>query len=199
MQKNAEVVWIVHKINHKEALPQKEHKFFWAMIPTKISTIVLDTADLETVDINNIRSTFTFRNIDFDQLLGEDWRAHDLFNVVLVSTVFDKMNSTSVETLRNVVEVRLSGLPFVDSDVRVNRNTSEVALCTIDTGSNHTAANITNYPGGVMWTISRDDENLMNFRLRLVNPNNDTTVTYSGGDSDVTYPRQQYVFKVYHL
>lgn len=163
------------------------------MIPTKVSTIVLDTADLSSDDKNGSMSEFVFRNIDFDQLMGDDWRENDLFNIVLVSTVFDKMDSADIDSSYATPEVRLSGIPIVDSDVRVNRSTAEIALCTVDISKNDAEAFIENYPGGLIWTMKREDENLFDFKFRLVNPNTDATLTNS------SFPRQLYVFKVYHI
>lgn len=165
----------------------------------KISTIVLDTRDItEANDINDNRSDFVFRNINFDILLGEDWRTYDLFNLVLTSTVFDitdhlDTNDDPIAPTLIVPEVRLTGLPFVDSDLRVNTKTQEIALCTVGLTNITTEPNIVYYPSGVVWTFNRADRGLVNIHVRLVDP------TTNMIDSDAKYPHQQYIFKVYHI
>lgn len=163
----------------------------------KVSTLVLDTRDLHANDINATRSDFVFRNINFDILFGEDWRTYDMFNIMLVSVVFDKLidgngqHNPVVPTLA-VPEVRLSGLPFIDSDLRVNDKTQEIALCTVDCNNITTGPDITYYPSGLVWTFSRADRGLINFFVRLVDPlSNETSAS--------AYPHQQYIFKLYHL
>lgn len=159
----------------------------------KVSTLVLDTRDIQSeYDINATRSDFVFRNIDMDVLLGEDWRAHDMFNIMLVSTVFDTLTEGTIPTI-SVPEVRMSGLPFVDSDLRVSDKSQEIALTTIDCTTITTGPNIVHYPSGLIWTFNRADRGLMNFFFRLADPLTDGTITSS------MYPHQQYIFKIYHL
>ena len=165
----------------------------------KVSTLVLDTRNIvNDGDINSQRSDIVFRNIDFDILLGEEWRGYDLFNIYLVSTVYDLTDHTDDDDKLQapataVPEVRLSGRPFVDSDLRVNTKTQEIALCTVDLNGVNEAAKIDYYPGGLTWSFTRMDRGLIDFYIRLVNPATNQI------DTDSYYPHQQYIFKLYHL
>jgi hypothetical protein len=158
------------------------------MLP-RVSTLVLDTADLSSVDNPNNNKEFVFRNVDFDRLIGEEWREFDQFNLMLVSTVFDIHGSTPTTV---VPEVRLSGPPFVDPDTRGTRIFDDITVCTVDVTNIQNAPFIEYYSGMNAWTLKRDDENLFNFHFRIVNP--DTGVLATG-----SFPRQQYVFKIYKV
>ena len=155
----------------------------------RVSTIVLDTADITDGDINNHRTEFTFRNIDFDRVLGDEWREYDLFNLVLVSSVFDIHDNIPTTS---VPEIRLTGPPFADVDVRANGIRNEVSVCTVNLTGIATTPNIVSYQGPHQWTLKRDDENLFNFKFRLVD--SATNDTASG-----SFPRQMYVFKLYRV
>lgn len=139
--------------------------------------------------ITSNRSEFTFRNIDFDILLGEEWRVYDLFNIMLVSTVFHTGSTTPAAT---TPEVRMYGLPFADSDMRVNEKTQEIAVTTVDVSNVASAPSITNYAGANTWTFTRADRGLINFGFRLVDSS-------TGQVAQGEFPHQQYVFKVYHV
>lgn len=159
------------------------------MLP-RVSTLVLDTSDIITSsDKTSHLNSFTFRNIDFDLLLGEEWREYDLFNLVLVSIAFDVAEDipTTISP-----EIRLTGPPFADPDIRVNFTKNEISISQIDLSSIDQIPMIVNYHGLNTWTLKRDDENLFNFNFRLVDPT--TEKTASG-----TFSRQTYVFKIYKL
>lgn len=158
------------------------------MLP-RLSTLVLDTADLPAGDINTNRTKAIFRNIDFDTLLGDDWREFDQFNLVLVSVVFDV---GLVEPNSYVPEVRLSGPPFADPDLRANTTLNDVTLCTVDLTSITTKPYIENFHSTNAWTIKRDDENLFNFTINLVDP-------LTGSTAIGSFPRQLYIFKMYKI
>lgn len=131
----------------------------------------------------------TFRNIDFDVLLGDDWREFDQFNLVLVTAVFDVALSVPATS---VPEVRLTGPPFADPDLRANITINDVSLCVADLTSINTTPFIENFQGINAWTLKRDDENLFNFKIRLVDP-------ITGNTASGTFPRQMYVFKMYKI
>lgn len=158
------------------------------MLP-RLSTLVLDTADLPSGDINTNKTRAKFRNIDFDTLLGDDWREFDQFNLVLVSVVFDVNNSMPTTV---VPEVRLSGPPFADPDLRGNVTLNDVTLCSVDLTSIQDKPYIENFHSTNAWTIKRDDENLFNFTLSLIDP-------LTGGTALGTFPRQLYIFKMYKI
>lgn len=155
----------------------------------KLSTLVLDTRDLSDNDVNSDKNSFVFRNIDFDILLGEEWRTYDSFNMMLVSSVMDQADSVPDVT---VPEIRLSGLPFIDSDMRVSESTQEISLCTLDCNNLDSAPYIQYYSGGLTWTFSRADRGKMNFYIRVVDPSTNQL-------ADATFSHQQYIFKIYHL
>lgn len=158
------------------------------MLP-RLSTLVLDTADLPAGDINPNRTKARFRNIDFDTLLGEDWREFDQFNLVLVSVVFDVNLSIPNTT---VPEVRLTGPPFADPDMRASTVLNDVTLCSVDLTSITTKPYIENFHSTNAWTLKRDDENLFNFTISLVD-------SMTGSTASGTFPRQMYIFKMYKI
>lgn len=155
---------------------------------SRVSTIVLDTADI-TGDINTNHTKFTFRNIDFDIVLGDEWREFDQFNLTLVSAIADKQDKIPKT---QVPEVRMTGPPFADPDIRVNTTKNEVSVCTMDLSSITQRPTIQNFTGLHTWTLKRDDENLFNFTFHLVDPKTDSTASGS-------FPRQMYVFKLYKI
>lgn len=158
------------------------------MLP-RLSTLVLDSADLSAGDKSNDLTELSFRNIDFDTLIGEDWREFDQFNMVLTSVVFDVID-TLPDT--SVPEVRLSGPPFTNPDMRSDTTYDNITLCSVDLTSITTKPYIQYFHSTNAWTLNRDDENLFNFTIRLVDP---TTGSVASGE----FPRQLYIFKIYRL
>lgn len=168
---------------------------------SRISTLVLDTADLSSGDINTDKTEFVFRNIDFDRLLGDEWREYDMFNMMLVETVVDQ---TTHRPTTRVADVLLQGPPFAEVDIRSTKIKAEVSICTLDCTNVNKTPSINSYNGGHVWTLKRDDENLFNFRFRLKEPTSDATATgietgTNGSTSGAAFPRQKYVFKIYKI
>lgn len=165
----------------------------------KLGTLILDTRDLKAGDIAAKRQSCTFRGVDMELLLGEDYDAGDLFNLVLVSAEAALESSppngtTGSETL--VPEVRLSGPNFVDNDYRASQLTAESAMCVLDLTSITTAPYIRTFPAGFSWTLYRDSVSKFDFHLRLVDPLTGNTVSPEGTR---TYPHYKLVFKIYRI
>lgn len=169
------------------------------MFTSKVATLVLDTRDLEPIDLASKRQSCIFRQVDMELLLGEDYDAGDLFNMTLVSAEAaiesDPPNGTSGhETL--VPELRLSGPNFVDNDYRATQMSAETAICVLDLTSIDVQPYIGLYPSGFTWTLYRDSVNKFDFIIRLVDPYTGDTVKPA---HTRTYPHFKLVFKIYRI
>ena len=111
------------------------------------STLILSTFDIstsiagtvfynKTVDnqigtISNNRCTLTWKNINMRQVLGEMYDTYETFNVYLYQISQTTSISTAINATFSMVDVRLSGLPFLNHTYNtVSRNNTNSAYLT---------------------------------------------------------------------
>jgi hypothetical protein len=160
------------------------------IIPFQNATLVLSTINASI--INNLKTSFTFNNINLQSLLSNAmWDKYDLFNIVLVevgSGVGPNTLGTSLDD--NNVEFVMTGLPFINSRYYSQRQTiinqSVVGLLNFNRNI------VTNqvYYGNNVSTFDKSSS-IVNISI-----NYNTVANETGPNSPIAFPNTCFIFKI---
>jgi hypothetical protein len=160
------------------------------IIPFQNATLVLSTINASI--INNLKTSFTFNNINLQSLLSNAmWDKYDLFNIVLVevgSGVGAANLGTSLDDCN--VEFVMTGLPFINSRYYSQRQTiinqSVVGLLNFNRNI------VTNqvYYGNNVSTFDKSSS-IVNISI-----NYNTVANETGPNSPISFPHVCFIFKI---
>lgn len=119
------------------------------------STLTLSTSDItigfftnNPVDnqygrIENNRCTFTWKNINMMQLLGEMYDKYETFNIYLYQISQAGSSATAITAQSALVDIRMSGLPFINQVSKNNLNSAYITSYLLMTGNSNAVGQFT--------------------------------------------------------
>ena len=182
------------------------------------ATLILNTFDISqvvnvptffynrTVDnaygtITNNRCTLTWKNVNMKKVLGEMYDNYETFNIKLyqiTQTTTMIISSSAISPLSSLVDVRISGLPFINNGYNVvsRNNTNELYLTSINlTTQNYLQSGIVVTSNPICLTIGKCTE----FENITIDMKSTKDQTYPAVALNTALGQFVYTFKIFGI
>jgi hypothetical protein len=148
---------------------------------------------------NNIRSLYTFNNLNLRTVLGNMWDKYSSFNLCLeyIGTSYPPMSGINILNDDLAVNIKMSGFNFINStyEIKNNCNVSNIVLCPFlfsnTTPTNLYLSNASQYTflkNNDIFNINIEYERIIDSKKPL---NGSPTL------SNIPYPHMVFIFKIF--